>query len=182
MRIATIHAAHLGPGHPHPLRRRRQKAPDHPLGGIHQSANPRVSIFASGTTGRSVRSLPPSKCNASIATTAPRTPLKPDRAVNQAMANGQIPASLPFVKKESRGASQGRSTGSAERIPAALSAFYSQNYPDAAAKQGAAIQAAGASFGRDLSTQCVSGPQGHLGNLSQQSWPHRFSRLLPLPR
>ena len=45
---------------------------------------------------------PRSRCSASIATTAPAHAFElPDRAVNQAMASGQIAASLPFVKKES---------------------------------------------------------------------------------
>jgi hypothetical protein len=56
------------------------------------------------------------------------------------MANGQIAATLPFVKKEGV---ERLKASSAERIPADLSAFYSKNYPDAAAKQSAAIQAAG---------------------------------------
>ena len=70
----------------------------------------------------------------------------PDRAVNQAMASGQIAASLPFVKKESVELLK-RATLAAprrrEKIPGALSAFYLQNYADVAAKQGSAIQAAG---------------------------------------
>ena len=66
-----------------------------------------------------------------------------DRAVNQAMASGQIAASLPYIKKESVALLK---AGDAQQIPAALSAFYSMNYADAAAKQGAAIQAAGQSL------------------------------------
>ena len=56
------------------------------------------------------------------------------------MAAGQIAASLPFVKKESV---ELLKASSAEQIPKALSAFYSQNYADVAAKHGAEIQTAG---------------------------------------
>ena len=70
----------------------------------------------------------------------------PDRAINQAMALGQISPSLPFVKKESLEllkASYPSGDEAAQKIPAALSTFYLQKYPDAAAKQGTAIQVAG---------------------------------------
>jgi hypothetical protein len=67
----------------------------------------------------------------------------PDRAVNRAMAAGQIAASLPFVKKESVALLK---ASSAEQIPKALSAFYSQNYADVSAKQASEIQTAGAAL------------------------------------
>jgi hypothetical protein len=95
MRIATIHAAHLGPG-----------------------IRIRIRYSAADSTADSVRSLPTFEMQCvDCHNRASHAFELPDRAVNPAMAAGQIAA--------------------------ALSAFYSQNYADAAAKQASAIQAAG---------------------------------------
>lgn len=64
----------------------------------------------------------------------PSHPFQPaDRALNEAMNAGSIPSSLPFIKKEALDVVQ-RSYGSREeaarRIPAAIDAFYRQNYAD----------------------------------------------------
>jgi hypothetical protein len=56
----------------------------------------------------------------------------PDRAVNRAMAAGEISPSLPFVKKESveiLKLKYSDSQDAATRIPAAFEAYYRQNYP-----------------------------------------------------
>jgi nitrate/TMAO reductase-like tetraheme cytochrome c subunit len=139
MRIATIHAAHLGPGI-----RIRYSASDKKRQTI-----PWVE-YTNLTTGVSRTFVAGTNTDAKLPTfemqcvdchnRAAHAFETLDRAVNQAMANGQIASSLPFVKKESV---ELLKASSAERIPAALSAFYSENYPDAAAKQNAAIQAAG---------------------------------------
>ena len=94
----------------------------------------------------------------------------PDRAVDQAMAAGEIAAGLPFVKKESV---ELLKTSSAEKIPESLSTFYLQKYPDAAAKQGVQIQSAGRTLAAICRAQRIRGSEGHLGNLSEQSRPHR---------
>ena len=73
----------------------------------------------------------------------------PDRAVDRALADGQIAASLPFVKKTGAALIQADYPSDAEaaqKIPAGLTAFYAQTYPDVAAKRGAEIQAAGAAL------------------------------------
>jgi hypothetical protein len=65
------------------------------------------------------------------------------------MADSQIAPTLPFVKKESMellNASYANGDEASEKIPAALSTFYLQKYPDAAAKQGTQIRAAGAAL------------------------------------
>ncbi len=174
-RLADAHRDHSrgasGARHPHPLRCRRQKAPDHSVGGVHQSDGATRSYLASGTKADSVRSLPTFDMQCvDCHNRASHAFELPDRAVNQAMADGQIAPSLPFVKKESielLKASYSSGDEAAQKIPGALSTFYLQKYPDAAAKQGAAIQAAGAHAGSDLSAQCVPGPQGHLGDVPQ---------------
>jgi hypothetical protein len=70
----------------------------------------------------------------------------PDRAVDRAMANGRISASLPFVKKtgvELLQANYSSQDEAAQKIPAALNAFYQSKFGDVWSKQSNDIQAAG---------------------------------------
>ena len=146
MRVATIHAAHLGPGiH---IRyaagdKKRQTIPW--VEYTNQGAT--RSYLASGAKADSVRSLPTFDMQCvDCHNRASHAFELPERAVNQAMALGQIAPSLPSVKKESMEllkASYSSGDEAAQKIPGALSTFYLQKYPEAAAKQGVAIQAAG---------------------------------------
>jgi len=73
----------------------------------------------------------------------------PDRAVDQALADGQIAATLPFVKKTGLGLIQAAYQSDAEaaqKITAGLAGFYQQTYPDMAAKHAPEIQAAAAAL------------------------------------
>jgi nitrate/TMAO reductase-like tetraheme cytochrome c subunit len=145
MRIATIHAAHLGPGigiRYSSADKKRQTIP------AVEYKNTQTGVsqmyLASGSTADSVRSLPVFEMQCvDCHNRASHAFELADRAVNQAMASGQIAASLAFVKKESVALLK---AGDAARIPAALSAFYSMNYPDVARKQGAEVHAAGAAL------------------------------------
>jgi nitrate/TMAO reductase-like tetraheme cytochrome c subunit len=148
MRIGTIHAAHLGPG----VRiryatadKKRQTIPWVEYTDMQKGVS--RTYAASGTTGAKLATFE-LQCVDCHNRPAHAFEL-PDRAVNQAMELGQIAASLPFVKKESvelLKASYASDDQAAQKIPEALSAFYSQKYSDAVAKQGAAIQAAGAAL------------------------------------
>jgi nitrate/TMAO reductase-like tetraheme cytochrome c subunit len=142
MRIAAIHAAHLGPGVHIRYAAADKKRQALPWVEYKNGQNGASQVYlASGSTADSVRSLPTFELQCvDCHNRAAHAFELPDRAVNQAMAAGQISASLPFVKKES---SELLKASDAEQIPTALSAFYLKNYADAAAKQGAAIQAAG---------------------------------------
>jgi nitrate/TMAO reductase-like tetraheme cytochrome c subunit len=138
MRIATIHAAHLGPGV-----RIRYSAADKKRQNIPwvEYTNSRTGVSRTFVAGATAGGLPTFDMQCvDCHNRAAHAFEAPDRAVNQAMANGQIAASLPFVKKESV---ELLKASSDERIPEALNAFYLLKYPDAAAKQSAAIQAAG---------------------------------------
>jgi hypothetical protein len=73
----------------------------------------------------------------------------PDRAVDQALAEGQIASTLPFVKKTGVGLIQANyqtDTEAAQKIPEGLRAFYRQSYPDVASRRAAEIQAAAAAL------------------------------------
>jgi nitrate/TMAO reductase-like tetraheme cytochrome c subunit len=148
MRIGTIHAAHLGRGV-----RIRYAASDkkrQTIPGV-EYANTQTGVtrsyLATGTSADSLRSMQTFDMQCvDCHNRASHAFELPDRAVNQAMAAGRIAPSLPFVKKESLEllkANYASSDEAGQKMPAALSAFYLQKYPDAAAKQGAAIQAAG---------------------------------------
>jgi nitrate/TMAO reductase-like tetraheme cytochrome c subunit len=73
----------------------------------------------------------------------------PDSAVDQALAGGQIDASLPFVKKtgvELIKAAYQTDAEAGQKIPAGLAGFYRQVNPDMAGKRAPEIQAAGAAL------------------------------------
>lgn len=72
----------------------------------------------------------------------------PERAMDKALALGDIPVSLPFIKKKSVELLKGNYATSGEaatKMPAALVTFYQQNYPDVYAKRSADIAQAGRS-------------------------------------
>jgi hypothetical protein len=70
----------------------------------------------------------------------------PDRAVDGAIARGEIPADLPFIKKTGLGLIQAeyKSEGeAASKIGAGLNDFYGAKYPDVLAKRSSDINKAG---------------------------------------
>jgi hypothetical protein len=142
MRIATIHAAHLAPGIHIRYAAADKKRQTIPWVEYTDKQRGVSQIYlASGSTADSVRSLPTFEMQCVDCHNRPAHAFQlPGRAVNQAIAAGQIAASLPFVKKESV---ELLKASDASRIPQALTAFYLQGYPDVAAKQGDEIHAAG---------------------------------------
>jgi hypothetical protein len=145
MRIATIHAAHLGPGihiRYAAADKKRQTIPWVEYTDKQKGVS-RIYL-ASGSTADSARSLPTFEMQCVDCHNRPAHAFDlPGRAVNQAMAAGQIATSLPFVKKKSV---ELLKSSDAQRMPQALSAFYLQQYPDVAAKQGSEIHNAGAAL------------------------------------
>jgi len=70
----------------------------------------------------------------------------PERAMDKALALGDIAAGLPFIKKESvelLKANYATSAEAAARLPPALAAFYQQKYPDVYAARSQDIHQAG---------------------------------------
>lgn len=70
----------------------------------------------------------------------------PERALDKALALGEIPVTLPYIKKKSvELLKSGYSTRreAAEKIPASLVQFYQQNYPDVFALRSVDIEQAG---------------------------------------
>jgi formate-dependent nitrite reductase cytochrome c552 subunit len=72
--------------------------------------------------------------------------LLPERALDRALALGQIPADLPFIKKQGLAVLKaGYSTGeeAARKIPAAIEAYYAQSYPQLSQQRRTDVTAAG---------------------------------------
>ncbi len=70
----------------------------------------------------------------------------PGRALDQAMARGEIPVGLPFVKKtavELLKATYANDDEAAQKIPGGLSSFYKEKYGAIAVERAVDIQAAG---------------------------------------
>jgi hypothetical protein len=70
----------------------------------------------------------------------------PERAMDKALAFGDLPVTLPFIKKKSvelLKVSYSTREEAAEKLPAALVSFYQQSYPEIYAKRAEAIHQAG---------------------------------------
>jgi nitrate/TMAO reductase-like tetraheme cytochrome c subunit len=70
----------------------------------------------------------------------------PERAMDKALAFGDISVSLPYIKKQSVELLKAQYTTTAQAaatLPAALSSFYQQHYPDVYAKRAGDIEQAG---------------------------------------
>ena len=93
-----------------------------------------------------------------------------ERAVNDVMARGGIPLTLPFVHRESvKALNAGRRREC--RIAARLFPIaWPRGRPRRRGRAG------------DLRSECISGDEGHLRQLSQQHRSHRCSRMLSLSR
>jgi nitrate/TMAO reductase-like tetraheme cytochrome c subunit len=73
----------------------------------------------------------------------------PERGMNSALALGQLPVTLPFIKKkgvEVLKVNYGSQKEAAEKLPATFVEFYRQNYPDLYSKRSQDIQSAGQSI------------------------------------
>jgi nitrate/TMAO reductase-like tetraheme cytochrome c subunit len=70
----------------------------------------------------------------------------PERTVDKAIAGGRIPSSLPYIKKQSvevLKASYATSEEAAQKIPAAIDAYYERAYPEVYRERGEDIHATG---------------------------------------
>jgi phospholipase/lecithinase/hemolysin len=175
-RYGGIHGIHLGPGV-----HMRYAATDKKRQNIpwveYRNANKGVTrtYLASDAKPDSVRSLPvfEMQCVDCHNRSAHAFEL-PDRAVDDALGNGQLPSALPFIKKTGVDlikADYKTEEEAEQQIPASLASFYRQKYPDAYGKRADEIQAAGQAL-LAIYKRNVSRPQSDLGNLPEQPGPH----------
>lgn len=106
---------------------------------------------------------------------------QPERAVDAAILAGEIGTALPFVKKtavELLKASYASGDDADQKIPAALTKFYQDKYPDVASKRGPEIQAAGiaiaAIYGRNVFTDLRVAWGTYPNNLGHADYPGCF--------
>ena len=141
-----IHGAHMGPGV-----HIRYAAADKKRQTIpwveYNDASATRTYLADGSTTDSVRPLATFDMQCvDCHNRAAHSLSLPEPAVDRAMASGQIPATLPFVKKtavELLKATYASDDEAAQKIPAGLSSFYRQKYADVFAKRSNEVQAAG---------------------------------------
>jgi formate-dependent nitrite reductase cytochrome c552 subunit len=146
--LGGIHGAHMGPGV-----RIRYAAADKKRQTIpwveynNSSTNVTRSYLAGGTKAEAVGSLPVFEMQCvDCHNRAAHSFDLPEHAVDRAMARGEIPVDLPFIKKTSLESLKQVYAGqddAAQKIPAALSAFYQQKYGDVWAKRSNDIRRAG---------------------------------------
>jgi hypothetical protein len=147
-RFGGIHGAHMGPG----VRiryaasdKKRQTIPWVEYRNTETGAT--RTYLAGDAKPESVRPLPIFEMQCVDCHNRPAHSFElPGRAVDKAMARGDIPVGLPFVKKTGVAllkASYASDSDAAQKIPAGLSAFYRAKYPDVASQRAAAIQGAG---------------------------------------
>jgi hypothetical protein len=147
-RFGGIHGAHIGPGV-----RIRYAASDRKRQTIPwvEYRNTQTGVtrtyLASDAKPVSVSSLPTFEMQCVDCHNRPAHSFElPDRAVDEAIARGEIPVGLPFVKKtavELLKASYSSDDEATQRIPAGLSVYYQGKYPAVASKRFADIRTVG---------------------------------------
>jgi hypothetical protein len=147
-RLGGIHGSHLGPGVHIRYATADTKRQSIPWVEYRNTGTGVTRTYIAGNpTPESIRSLPTFEMQCvDCHNRAAHSFELPGRAVDAAMARGEIPAELPFVKKTTMALLQaGYSSDdeAAQKIPAGMSAFYRTKYPAIATQNAAGIQAAG---------------------------------------
>jgi len=147
-RFGGIHGAHLGPGVRIRYAASDRKRQTIPWVEYRNSGTGVLRTYLTrGAQPISVSSLPTVEMQCvDCHNRAAHSFEPPDRAVDEAMARGEIPVGLPFVKKtaiELLKASYSSDEEASQKIPAGLSAYYQGKYPAVAGKRSSSIQAAG---------------------------------------
>jgi len=138
-RIAGIHGAHFGPGV-----HIRFAAADPARQGVpwveYQNDNTKeVRTFVSGEKMNSINEMPKFEMECVDCHNRPTHTFElPERAMDNALAGGQISISLPFIKKkgvEVLKTTYSTSADAADKLPASVEHYYQQTYPDLYAKR-----------------------------------------------
>ena len=147
-KIAGIHGAHVGPGI-----HIRYAAPDGARQTIswieyRDEASGKVQTFVnSDSKPDSIEALPKYEMQCVDCHNRPTHTFDlPERAMDKALAAGNISVSLPYIKKEGvelLKASYATNEEASSKLPAALASFYQQKYPDVYAQRTQDINQAG---------------------------------------
>lgn len=148
-RFGGIHGAHMGPGVHIRYAAQDKKRQTIPWVEYRNTDTGVTQTYlAAGTTSDAASTLPVFEMQcADCHNRAAHSFEAPGRAVDAAIAAGQIAADLPFVRKtgvQLIKATYQSDEEAGQKIPAGLASFYQQKYPDVAAKRATDIQTAGA--------------------------------------
>jgi nitrate/TMAO reductase-like tetraheme cytochrome c subunit len=145
-----IHGAHLDPGVEIWYRHADEKRQEIPWVEMRKNGKTVATYLAEGATAEEVEKLPMRLMDCLDCHTRPSHAFQlPGPALDQALARGEIPADLPYIKKVGLEAleKQYSSHGEAEeKIVAAVREFYSEKYPHVSATRAAEIGKAGAAI------------------------------------
>jgi hypothetical protein len=182
-RFTGIHGAHFGPGvH---IRFATTDAERQNIPWIeytNTTTGTAQTFFASDSTAESVASLSKYGMQCVDCHNRPTHTFDlPERAVDKALARGEIAVTLPYIKKKSVellnvGYTTREEAG--EKLPSALTSFYRQNYPDLYAKRAQDINQAGqvllAIYNRNVFPELKVGWGTYPNNLGHTDFPGCF--------
>jgi len=145
-RIPGIHGAHFGPGvqiHFAAVDPARQTIP---WVEYRNTNTGEVRTFASAENSNSTNSMPKHEMECVDCHNRPTHTFElPERAMDSALAGGQISVSLPFIKKkgiEVLKTNYSSGTDAAVKVPAFVEQYYQQNYPDLYSKRSKDVRSA----------------------------------------
>jgi hypothetical protein len=146
-KIAGIHGAHVGPGI-----HIRYAAPDGARQTIpwveyrNESTGKTLTFVASDSTPDSIKTVPKYEMQCVDCHNRPTHTFElPDRAMDKAMALGEIPVTLPHIKKKGLEAlkeNYSSSKDATDQLPGSIISFYQKNYPDLYGKRSQDINQA----------------------------------------
>ena len=147
-KITGIHGAHLGPGVHIRFATADATRQTIPWVEYRNTATGDAKTFVSSeSTADSVRGLPTYEMQCVDCHNRPTHTFDlPERAVDKALALGDVAVTLPYIKKQSvelLKADYHSNKEATDKLPAALVSFYQQNYPDLYAKRSQDITQAG---------------------------------------
>lgn len=145
-KIQGIHGAHVGPGVRIRFAAADPKRETIPWVEYRNSTTGESRAFAVSDSPVSAKDLPVYEMQCVDCHNRPTHTFDlPERAMDKALALGQIPVTLPFIKKkglEVLKASYNTSREANDKLPDALTSFYRQHYPDLYAKRSQDINQA----------------------------------------
>jgi len=147
-KFAGIHGSHFGPGVEIRFAAVDAQRQTIPWVEYRNTNTGTIRTFASeGTTPDSYKNLPVYEMECVDCHNRPtHTFESPERGINNALALGELPDTLPFIRKkavELLKTNYSSQREAAEKLPAALVEFYKRNYPDLYTSRSQDIQAAG---------------------------------------
>jgi len=178
-----IHGSHFGPGvemHYRASDKKRQKIP---WIEYRDTRNGETRAYmAADATADTIKDLPRYQMQCVDCHNRPTHSFElPDRAVDNAMALGQLPTTLPFLKKKGVELLKGAYASNDEaatRIPADLAAYYRDAYPAIASTRAADVTAAATTlagiYNRNVFPDLAVGWGLYPNNLGHQAFPGCF--------